>query len=38
MEGRAFEMFSKKLKILQNSKNVQNPSQNVQTCFEQVLG
>ena len=27
MEGRVFEMFSKKLKNFQNSKNAQNPSQ-----------
>ena len=37
MEGRVFEMFSK-IENFQNSKNAQNPSQNVQTCFEQVLG
>ena len=38
MEGRVLEMFSKKLKNFQNSKKGQNPSQNVQTCLEQVLG
>ena len=30
--------FLKKLKNFQNSKSAQNPSQNVQTCFEHVLG
>ena len=34
-EGRVFEMF---LKNFQNSKNAQNRSQFVQTCFEHVLG
>ena len=34
-EGRVFEMF---LKNFQNSKNAQNRSQFVQTCFEHALG
>ena len=34
-EGRVFEMF---FKIFQNSKDAQNRSQIVQTCFEHVLG
>ena len=38
MEGRVFEMFLKKFKSFQTSKNAQNRSQNVQTCFEHVLG
>ena len=38
MEGRVFEMLPKKFKNFQNSKNGQNPSQKVQTCFEHVLG
>ena len=38
MEGRVFEMFSKNRKNFKISKNAQNRSQNVQTCYEQVLG
>ena len=38
MEGRVFEMFLKKYKKIQISKNAQNRTQTVQKCFEHVLG
>ena len=38
MEGRVFEMFLKKYKKFQNSKNAQNRTQTFQKCFEHVLG
>ena len=38
MEGRVFEMFLNNFKKLKNSKNAQNRSQFVQTCFEHPLG